>query len=153
SAPERPNIMVVGDDDQSIYAWRGADVTNILAFEEHFPGAKVVKLEQNYRSTKPILDAANAVISGMPGKKYKKSLFTDKLEGDKLQLVNCALPEVEASFVAAEIERLITAGQDPAEIAVMYRSNKQAELVETALRERNIAYTLIGGQSFFERKE
>ena len=153
AAPEHPNIMVVGDDDQSIYAWRGADVTNILAFEEHFPGAKVVKLEQNYRSTKPILDAANAVISGMPGKKYKKELFTDKLEGDKLQLVNCALPEVEASFVAGEIQRLITAGQSPAEIAVMYRSNKQAELVETALRERDIAYTLIGGQSFFERKE
>ncbi len=153
AAGDRPNITVVGDDDQSIYAWRGADVTNILAFEEHFVGAKVVKLEQNYRSVKPILDAANAVISGMPGKKYKKNLFTDKVDGDPIQLVNCALPEVEASFVASETERLIRAGRSPSEIAVMYRSNKQAEAIEAALRERSIAYNLIGGQSFFERKE
>ena len=149
----RPNITVVGDDDQSIYAWRGADVTNILAFEEHFPGAKVVKLEQNYRSTKPILDAANAVIGAMPGKKYKKELFTELGDGDPIQLVNCALPEVEASFVATEIQKLIAQGRKPSEIAVMYRGNKQAQAIEEALRERGIAYALIGGQSFFERKE
>ncbi|GAC1542273.1 MAG: UvrD-helicase domain-containing protein [Polyangiales bacterium] len=147
------NITVVGDDDQSIYAWRGADVTNILAFEEHFPGAKVVKLEQNYRSTRPILDAANAVIGSMPSKKYKKNLFTTIDGGEPLELVNCALPEVEASFVAGEIERLIREGRPPNEIAVMYRSNKQAQLVEEALRERGVAYVLVGGQSFYERKE
>ncbi len=147
------NITVVGDDDQSIYAWRGADVTNILSFEEHFAGAKVVKLEQNYRSHAPILEAANAVIGAMPNKKYKKELFTSKHGGEKLQLVNCALPEVEASFVASEIERLVTEGKRPSEISVIYRSNKQAELIETALRERGIAYVLVGGQAFFERKE
>jgi len=147
------NLTVVGDDDQSIYAWRGADVTNILAFEEHFVGAKVVKLEQNYRSTQPILEAANAVISAMPGKKYKKQLFTTKGGGDPLQMVACALPEVEASFVAGEIERLITLGKSPAEIAVMYRSNKQAAIIEEELRNRGIAYVLVGGQAFFERKE
>jgi DNA helicase-2/ATP-dependent DNA helicase PcrA len=147
------NLTVVGDDDQSIYAWRGADVTNILAFEEHFPGATVVKLEQNYRSRKPILDAANAVVRAMPAKKYLKELFTSREGGEPLQLVNCSIPEVEASFVAHEIQRVITAGTKPAEIAVMYRSNKQAELIESALREREIAYTLVGGQSFFERKE
>jgi DNA helicase-2/ATP-dependent DNA helicase PcrA len=147
------NLMVVGDDDQSIYAWRGADVTNILAFEDHFAGAKVVKLEQNYRSRKPILDAANAVVQAMPAKKYLKALFTDRVGGEPLQLVNCSIPEVEASFVAGEIQRLIQTGTSPAEIAVMYRGNKQAELIEAALRERDIAYTLVGGQSFFERKE
>jgi DNA helicase-2/ATP-dependent DNA helicase PcrA len=149
----KPNITVVGDDDQSIYGWRGADVTNILAFEEHFPGAKVVKLEQNYRSTRPVLDAANAVIGAMPGKKYKKNLFTTNEGGDALQMVACALPDVEASFVASEIDRLIKTGTAPSEIAVMYRSNKQSQMIEEALRERNVAYQLIGGQSFFERKE
>ena len=147
------NLTVVGDDDQSIYGWRGADVTNILAFEEHFAGAKVVKLEQNYRSRKPILDAANAVVAAMPAKKYLKALFTERVGGEPIQLVNCSIPEVEASFVASEIQRLVTTGTPPGEIAVMYRSNKQAELLETALRERDLAYTLVGGQSFFERKE
>ncbi|MGZ3417580.1 MAG: ATP-dependent helicase [Polyangiales bacterium] len=147
------NITVVGDDDQSIYAWRGADVTNILSFEEHFPGAKIVKLEENYRSRAPILEAANAVIGSMPSKKYKKELFTQRHGGDMLQMVACALPEVEGSFVASEIETLIKNGKSPAEIAVMYRSNKQAEIIEMSLRERGIAYVLIGGQAFFERKE
>ncbi|GAC1580817.1 MAG: UvrD-helicase domain-containing protein [Polyangiales bacterium] len=147
------NLMVVGDDDQSIYAWRGADVTNILAFEEHFQGANVVKLEQNYRSTQPILTTANAVIGAMPSKKYKKELFTSRDGGDPVQQVACALPEVEASFVAAEIGRLITAGRPPSEIAVMYRSNKQSALIEEELRNRSIAYVMIGGQAFFERKE
>jgi DNA helicase-2/ATP-dependent DNA helicase PcrA len=147
------NITVVGDDDQSIYAWRGADVTNILQFEEHFPGATIVKLEQNYRSRAPILEAANAVIGSMPAKKYKKELFTAKDGGDPIQIVACSLPEVEASFVAVEIERIIKEGRKPSEIAVMYRSNKQAEPIEQALRERGVAYVLIGGQAFFERKE
>jgi superfamily I DNA/RNA helicase len=147
------NITVVGDDDQSIYAWRGADVTNILSFEEHFPGARVVKLEQNYRSRAPILEAANAVIGAMPNKKYKKELFTTRDGGEQIEQVACALPEVEASFIASEIEKLITEGRRAKDIAVIYRSNKQAELIETALRERGIAYVLIGGQAFFERKE
>lgn len=147
------NITVVGDDDQSIYAWRGADVTNILSFEEHFPGAKVVKLEQNYRSRAPILEAANAVIGAMPNKKYKKELFTSKEGGEPIQIVACALPDVESSFVASEIEKLITEGRRAKDMAVIYRSNKQAELIEQALRERGLAYVLIGGQAFFERKE
>jgi len=147
------NIMVVGDDDQSIYAWRGADVTNILSFEEHFQGAKIVKLEQNYRSRAPILEAANAVIGSMPNKKYKKELFTDKTGGEPIQMVACALPEVEASFVAGEIEKLLQEGKKPSQVAVIYRSNKQAELIEQSLRERGIAYVLVGGQAFFERKE
>ncbi|MBL8720396.1 MAG: UvrD-helicase domain-containing protein [Myxococcales bacterium] len=150
---EAPNLTVVGDDDQSIYGWRGADVRNILSFDEHFPGAKIVKLEQNYRSRQPVLEAANAVIAAMPAKKFKKSLFTERAGGDMLQLVTCALPEVEASFVGAEIERLIREGRNAAEISVMYRSNSQAAAIEEALRERSIAYTMIGGQAFFDRKE
>ncbi len=151
--PGGPNLTVVGDDDQSIYAWRGADVRNILSFDEQFTGAKLVTLEQNYRSRQPVLSAANAVIAAMPAKKFKKHLFTERAGGDPIQLVACALPEVEASFVGAEIERLIRDGRDPGEIAVMYRSNNQAAAIEEALRERNVAYTLIGGQAFFDRKE
>ncbi len=150
---EHRNLTVVGDDDQSIYAWRGADVTNILAFEDHFPGAHVVKLEQNYRSRSPILQAANAVVGAMPAKKYPKALFTTRDGGDRIQRVVCATPEVEASFVGSEIERQIQGGRKPSEIAVMYRSNGQAAAIEEALRERGIAYQLFGGQAFFERKE
>ncbi|MFI5302331.1 MAG: ATP-dependent helicase, partial [Polyangiales bacterium] len=147
------NLTVVGDDDQAIYGWRGADVRNILAFEESFGGSAVVKLEENYRSRAPILDAANAVIGAMPAKKYKKNLFTSRAGGDPIQRIDCALPEVESSFVAGEIARLISSGTKPSQIAVMYRSNKQSDMIEEMLRDRGIAYTTIGGQSFFEKKE
>ncbi len=151
-APHK-NLCVVGDDDQAIYAWRGADVENILSFEEHFPGAKVIKLEQNYRSRAPVLDVANAVIS----KKligHQKTLFTDKAGGDLVQVRVAATPQVEAEWVSKEIKRMIRdLGKRPKDFAVLYRSNGQSKDVEEALREQMIAHKVVGGQTFFERKE
>jgi len=148
------NICVVGDDDQSIYAWRGADVRNILDFEEQFPGAKVVKLEQNYRSAAPILAVANAVISKRTDSKYKKSLFTDKPGGEKVRLGVAPSPEAEAAYVARELRRLIREeNKKPKDCAILYRSNGQAKLLEEQLREQGVPYRMIGGQQFFERKE
>jgi superfamily I DNA/RNA helicase len=148
------NICVVGDDDQSIYAWRGADVRNILDFEEQFAGAKVVKLEQNYRSSAPILAVANAVIEKRTDAKYGKRLFTDKPGGDKVRLGVAPSPEAEAAYVARELRRLIREEQRKAkDMAILYRSNGQAKLLEEALREQGVPYRMIGGQQFFERKE
>ncbi|MEO7328729.1 MAG: UvrD-helicase domain-containing protein [Minicystis sp.] len=151
---EHRNVCVVGDDDQSIYAWRGADVRNILDFEDHFPGAKVIKLEHNYRSRKPILDVANAVLANTGARRHKKTLIATRLEGDPVQMVVCADPDVEASFVGTEAQRLIEReGARPKDIAVLYRSNLQAQLIESALKERQIPLRMIGGQQFYERKE
>ena len=148
------NVCVVGDDDQSIYAWRGADVRNILDFEEHFPGAKVVKLEENYRSRRPILDVANAVISKRTDAKHKKTLFTQKDGGPPVRMFVAPGVDEEAAFVGDEIANLRRAdGISGREIAVLYRSNGQAKLIEDALRERGIKYRMIGGQAFYERKE
>jgi len=148
------NVVVVGDDDQSIYAWRGADVRNILQFEEHFPGAKVVKLEHNYRSKKQILDVANAVLARQSGKRHRKILVPTQGEGPGVEVVVCADPDVEASFVASEAQKLIEKdGVRPKDIAVLYRSNMQAQPIESALKERGIPMRMIGGQQFFERKE
>lgn len=148
------NICVVGDDDQSIYAWRGADVRNILDFDEQFPGAKVVKLEQNYRSTAPILAVANAVIAKRNDSKYRKSLFTDKPGGQTVRLGEAPSPEAEAAYVARELRRLIhEEGRKAKDCAILYRSNGQAKLVEEQLREQGVPYRMIGGQQFFERKE
>ncbi|MDC0740097.1 ATP-dependent helicase [Polyangium mundeleinium] len=148
------NVVVVGDDDQSIYAWRGADVKNILSFEDHFPGAKVVKLEHNYRSKKPILDVANAILARQAGKRHRKVLVPTQGDGPIVQVVVCADPEVEASFVASESQELIEKhGVRPKDIAVLYRSNLQAQPIEQALKERGIPLRMIGGQQFFERKE
>jgi DNA helicase-2/ATP-dependent DNA helicase PcrA len=150
------NICVVGDDDQAIYAWRGADVRNILEFEEHFPGAKVVKLEQNYRSCKPVLDVANAVIAKRPEgtQRHRKVLFTARAGGEKVRVGIAATPEAEAAHVAREIARMIRdEGRRPRDFAVLYRSNGQAPLVEAALRENGVAHKVVGGQQFFERKE
>ena len=153
-AARHRNICVVGDDDQSIYAWRGADVRNILDFDEEFPGAKVVKLEQNYRSSAPILAVANAVISKRADSKYDKRLFTDKPGGDKVAMGVAPGPEAEAAFVARETRRLIREeGRKPKDCAVLYRSNGQAKLIEEQLREAGVPYRMIGGQQFFERKE
>jgi DNA helicase-2/ATP-dependent DNA helicase PcrA len=153
-AGRHKNICVVGDDDQSIYAWRGADVRNILEFEEHFPGAKVVKLEQNYRSVAPVLAVANAVISKRVDAKYKKVLFTEKLGGDKVKIGVAVSPEAEAMYVARECRRRIREeGKKAKDLAVLYRSNGQAKLMEEALRECGVPYRMIGGQQFFERKE
>jgi superfamily I DNA/RNA helicase len=148
------NICVVGDDDQSIYAWRGADVRNILDFEEQFPGAKVVKLEQNYRSSAPILAVANAVIEKRADSKYNKRLFTDKPGGEKVKLGVAPSPEAEAAYVARELRRIIREEQrKPRDCAILYRSNGQAKALEEQLREQGVPYRMIGGQQFFERKE
>jgi len=148
------NICVVGDDDQSIYAWRGADVRNILDFEEQFEGAKVIKLEQNYRSTAPILTVANAVIEKRLDSKYKKTLFTDKLGGAKVRIGTAPNPEAEAVYVSRELRRLIREEDiKPKDCAILYRSNGQAKLLEEQLREQGVPYRMIGGQQFFERKE
>jgi DNA helicase-2/ATP-dependent DNA helicase PcrA len=148
------NICVVGDDDQSIYAWRGADVRNILDFEEQFDGAKVVKLEQNYRSAAPILAVANAVIEKRTDSKYKKRLFTEKLGGEKVKLGVAPSPEAEAAYVARELRRIIREEQrKPKDCAILYRSNGQAKALEEQLREQGVPYRMIGGQQFFERKE
>jgi DNA helicase-2/ATP-dependent DNA helicase PcrA len=147
------NVCVVGDDDQSIYGWRGAEAGHILEFEHHFPGAKVVKLEENYRSTPHILDAANAVIAHNT-KRHDKRLWTARPPRDKLQLIVCDDAEAEAKFVASEIELLVaTRGYRPRDFAVLYRSNIQSRPLEEALRAQSLSYKMIGGQAFFERKE
>jgi ATP-dependent DNA helicase Rep len=151
---EHRNVVVVGDDDQSIYAWRGADVRNILDFEEHFSGARVVKLQENYRSRKPILDVANAVLERSNARRHGKTLLATRHDGDKVQVVVCADPDVEASFVATETQRLLEReAVRPKDVAVLYRSNLQAAAIESALKERQIPMRMIGGQQFFERKE
>jgi DNA helicase-2/ATP-dependent DNA helicase PcrA len=150
---KRGNVTVVGDDDQSIYAWRGAESTYILDFEQHFPGAHVIKLEQNYRSTPTILAAANAVIRNNVSRR-DKTLFSDKAPGELLTSVVCADADTEAKFVCDEIERLrLEDRRGYSDCAVLYRSNIQARPLEEALRERRIPFELVGGQEFYERKE
>ncbi|HEU4407357.1 MAG TPA: UvrD-helicase domain-containing protein [Polyangiaceae bacterium] len=149
------NVMVVGDDDQSIYAWRGADVNNILDFERHFPGARVVKLEENYRSRPPILHVANAVLAKSQARRHGKVLKPTLSGGSKVELVVCPDNDTEAAVVADEIQRAL--GADPQlrarDVAVLYRSNGQAEAIEIALRERGVPHRVLGGQKFYERKE
>ena len=148
------NVCVVGDDDQAIYGWRGADVRNILEFEEHFPGAAIVKLEQNYRSRPEILAVANAVISKRVGVKHPKTLFSQKPSGDKPVVLACSTPEAEAAHVAREIRRLVRdEGVRATNVAVLYRSNGQSRPIEEAMREQGVGYRVVGGQQFFERKE
>lgn len=151
---EHKNVCVVGDDDQAIYAWRGADVRNILDFQEHFPGAKVVKLEHNYRSVGAVLDLANAVLQKSPGRRHKKSLVATRDKGPRCEVIVASDPDVEAAFVADTIMKALEEqGLRPRDCAVLYRSNLQAQPVESALKERQIPYRMIGGQQFFERKE
>ena len=148
------NICVVGDDDQSIYAWRGADVRNILDFEEHFAGATVVKLEQNYRSVKPIISVANAVIAKRVDVRHRKVLFTEKDSNTKVLLGAAPSPDAEAAYVVRELKRKMRdEGMRPKQAAVLYRSNGQAKLLEEQLRSEGVPYRLVGGQQFFERKE
>ena len=147
------NLCVVGDDDQSIYSWRGADPTNILRFEQMFAGAQVVRLEQNYRSRKTILAAANAVIANNK-QRHGKTLWSDLGAGDPL--VHAVAPDVdtEAQWVAREIARLrAEEGRHWRDIAVLYRSNLQSKLLEEELRQADVPYVMYGGQQFFERKE
>jgi len=149
---DHQNLCVVGDDDQSIYSWRGADPTNILEFEKLFPGAKVVKLEQNYRSTKTVLAAANAVIANNK-QRHGKQLWSQLGEGEPITHAVAETAEDEAKWVAAEITKLIKDGRRWSDIAVMYRSNIQAKILEEELRTASVPYVMYGGQQFFERKE
>lgn len=146
------NLCVVGDDDQSIYGWRGADMSKILSFEQHFPGAKVVKLETNYRSTAPILRCANRLIANNTGR-HEKALRSALGDGEPIQLVTMRDEEVEAEKVVARIKELVDAGHHLDEFAILFRTAVQARPFEQELRMRGIPYTLVGGQSFFDRKE
>jgi DNA helicase-2/ATP-dependent DNA helicase PcrA len=146
------NICVVGDDDQSVYGFRGADVRNILDFEDDFPDARVVKLEQNYRSTQTILDAANAVIANNRGR-MGKALWTDLGSGDPVKVRELEDEHAEARFVAGEIERLVDEGTSRNEVAVFYRTNAQSRVLEDTLVRAQIGYQVIGGTKFYERAE
>jgi DNA helicase-2/ATP-dependent DNA helicase PcrA len=146
------NLVVVGDDDQSIYSWRGADPTNILRFAELFAGAKIVKLEQNYRSTKTILAAANQVIANNK-KRHGKTLWSQLPGGEPITHAVAPTAEDEAKWVAREIRRLREDGRRWSDVAVMYRSNLQAKVLEEELRAHEVPYVMYGGQQFFERKE
>jgi DNA helicase-2/ATP-dependent DNA helicase PcrA len=146
------NLVVVGDDDQSIYSWRGADPTNILEFDRVFEGAKIVKLEQNYRSTKRILEAANQVIANNKNR-HGKTLWSQHGDGDIITHAVAATAEDEAKWVAQEIRRLQKEGRRWSDIAVLYRSNIQSKILEEELRVAEVPYVMYGGQQFFERKE
>ncbi|MHB8658225.1 MAG: ATP-dependent helicase [Solirubrobacteraceae bacterium] len=151
-AGEHRNLMVVGDDAQSIYGFRGADIRNILEFQDDFPDTHVVKLEQNYRSTQTILDAANAVIANNRARK-PKSLWTELGQGDPIKVRELDDEHAEARFVAGEIQRLVDEGVSRAEIAVFYRTNSQSRVLEDVLVRAEIAYQVIGGTKFYERAE
>ncbi len=146
------NLAAVGDDAQSIYSFRQADIRNILDFQDDFPDARLVKLEQNYRSTETILRAANAVIANNRGG-IAKRLWSELGQGDQIQLRELDDEHSEARFVVGEIERLVDAGASRAEIAVLYRTNAMSRVIEDALVRREIAYQVIGGTKFYERAE
>ncbi len=151
-AEPRNNIMVVGDDDQSIYGWRGARVENILQFERDFPGTRTVRLEQNYRSTATILAAANAIIAFNDGR-LGKQLWTEGEEGEPIHLYNAYNDNDEARFVIDRIEDWIGQGNARASTAILYRSNAQSRVFEQQLIDRGIPYRVYGGLRFFERAE
>ena len=147
------NICVVGDADQSIYSWRKADIRNILDFERHFPGAKVVLLERNYRSTKPILDAANAVIANNRSRK-PKDLWTEIEDGEPIYLRESSNERDEASWIVSEILRLVKGkGESYSDVAVFYRTNSQSRAIEEQLVSWTIPYQVLGGVKFYDRKE
>jgi len=150
---ELGNVCVVGDDDQSIYAWRGAEVGNILDFDKHFAGTRIVKLEDNYRSVAPILDVANAAIAQSTQRRHGKVLRAARGQGDRVRLCVTQDAGAEAKLVAGELKELATEGRPPSDMAVLYRSNLQARLIEEELRALNVPYQLYGGTQFFDRKE
>jgi DNA helicase-2/ATP-dependent DNA helicase PcrA len=152
-ANERRNVCVVGDDDQSIYAFRGAEVGNILDFDRHFGGATIVKLEDNYRSREAVIAVANAAIAQSAQRRHEKTLRAARGKGDKVRLCVLDDPADEAKLVAKEARELIAKGQAPHEIAVLYRSNLQARPIEEELRLQGIEYQLFGGTRFFDRRE
>ncbi len=155
-AGERRNVCAVGDEDQSIYSWRGADIRNILEFEQDFPNAKIVRLEQNYRSTQVILEAAGAVVANNAQRKGK-TLWTERDGGAMVGYYEAPDGENEALFIADKINKYLREAtsehRDEAKCAVLYRTNSQSRLVEEALRRYGIKYTMVGGFSFYERAE
>ena len=152
-ADENRNVAVVGDDDQSIYGWRGAEVSNILEFEHHFPRPTVVKLEQNYRSTKAILGTANSLIKNNPRRRPKR-LWSSNGEGGKVRLVEAPNDREEGQFVAEEIQRRhLDTAEAWENFAVLFRMNAQSRVLEENLRRLQIPYRIVGGKSFFDRRE
>ena len=147
------NLCVVGDSDQSIYRWRGADIANILSFEKDYPNATVIMLEQNYRSTKRILDAANKVIEKNSNRKPKK-LWTENDEGKKLVYYRGDSERDEGHFVAGKIKEIVESGKHSyQDIAILYRTNAQSRVMEEVLLKSNIQYNIVGGMKFYDRKE
>lgn len=151
-ARKHNNICVCGDDDQSIYSWRGADIRNILEFEVDYPNAKVVKLEENYRSTKNILEAANALIKNNKSRKGK-NLYTAGALGDKISLFMAMRDLEEAEHIASEIEEIMDEGENLSQVAVLYRINAQSRILEESLMRKRIPYQIIAGTRFYERME
>ena len=149
---EHGNITVVGDDDQSIYGWRGAEVRNILGFPEDYPGTRIIRLEQNYRSTGTILKAASSVVANNSAR-HPKTLWTDGKQGEKIKLWRLPDEYSEAKVVAESVKRDIDSNISGSEIAILYRINAHSRLLEEALRHLNIPYVIVGGIRFFERAE
>ena len=152
---DHPNICVVGDDDQSIYGWRGAEAANLLEFELHFPDPEIIKLEQNYRSTDVILSVANRLILNNSRRRGKK-LWSDRKEGDPVRILLADNDKAEAEFIADEIQASgpqSSKGRPWTEFAILYRMNAQSRQFEEMLRERRIPYRVVGGKSFFDRRE
>src|SRR6267378_7289069 len=148
---KQQNICVVGDPDQSIYRWRGADITNILKFEEYFPEAKVIRLEENYRSTQNILDVASGLIRHNIQRK-EKALWTQNSAGEKIRYYQALDAESEARFVTGKIEEHLRGDRD-LRAAVLYRTNSQSRVFEEAMRRAGLSYNIVGGFSFYERME
>ena len=149
---DRHNLCVVGDDDQSIYGWRGADIRNILEFEKDFPDTHIIKLEQNYRSTGNILDAANQVIAHNEGRK-DKALWTEMDAGDRIVVYDALDERDEAAYIASQTRRLEMEGVKPGEMAVLYRTNGQSRVIEEAFVRTGVTYRVYGGLKFYDRKE
>ena len=146
------NICVVGDEDQSIYSWRGADIRNILNYENVFPEAKLIKLEQNYRSSKKIIEAASEVIARNIARKGK-SMWTNNDEGDEIRIVECRDDRAEAEYIGQQIKALHNEGVSLKDIAVFYRNNAHSRTIEDALRKEKFAYRVVAGIKFYDRKE
>jgi DNA helicase-2/ATP-dependent DNA helicase PcrA len=151
-AEEHRNLSVVGDDDQGIYSWRGADIRNILEFEKDYPDARIIKLEQNYRSTGRILSAAGAVVVNNVGRK-EKTLWTENPAGEKVRYHLASDEHGEARFASAELERLVSEGRRYDEAAVFYRTHAQSRVLEESLVRLNMPYRIFGGTRFYERQE
>ena len=151
-AAEHRSVFVVGDSDQSIYSWRGADIRNILDFEQDFPNARTIRLEQNYRSTQHILDAANGVIANNLDRQDKR-LWSELGDGEVVRVVECQDERSEARFVVGQISRIVGEGGSLRDVAVFYRTNAQSRALEEALLQADVPYRIIGGTGFYERQE